>query len=131
MFERAQEFSVTFQEQRAIRTSKLNHNLRALPKLCVDRRICANAVLQAKSSLLNGVAQDFINTSGGGNSILDRHGLGDSHLRELERTFLTSFRPIALPDYEPEVHRLRERHGAIRNKNEFHPNGTGEIRAPP
>jgi len=76
MLQRAQELAIALQKQRAIGPSKFDDDFRALSDRGIHRRIRPDAVLQAKSGHLNGVAQDFVNTSGGGNSILNRHGWG-------------------------------------------------------
>ena len=56
MLKSAQQLPIALKQKGAIGTRKIDNNLRALSKIGVDRRVCADAVLQTKSSLLNGVA---------------------------------------------------------------------------
>ena len=92
MLQGAQELAISLKQESTVRAGKFRHKLRTLAKLASHGSICANAVLQAKSCLVNDTAQEFVNTSCSGNSILNRHrqrGEG-SHLHRVGKTFLTS-----------------------------------------
>src|SRR5215813_8636783 len=103
MLQRAQELAIAFKQKRTIRTDEFDDDLRALSEFGIHRRIGADAVLQAKSSQLDSVTEDFVNASGCGNSILDRHGWGGGHLCELLNN-ISNIVPLTAPPV-PRSHR--------------------------
>src|SRR5262249_4032751 len=96
MLERAQELAIAFKQKGTIRTHKFDDDLWALSEFGIYRRIGADSVLQAKSSQLDGVPEDFVNASGSGNSILNRHGWRGGHLCELLNN-ISNIVPLAAP----------------------------------
>src|SRR5207302_4533299 len=91
VLQRSQKLAVALQQQATVRPGKIDHQFRALAQLGAYWRIGADAVLQTKSSLLKRAAEDLVNSSGGGNSILNRHGWGRVTSGSYGKTFLTSF----------------------------------------
>src|SRR5713226_2185253 len=73
-FDRAQQLASTLQQQRRVRTSKFDQNLRTLPvPLLSQRRIHRNAVFQTQAAMADNTFQQIVDFVGGGDFVGNGH----------------------------------------------------------